>query len=234
MKKKVTLEQLMAGALLKFGKIDSVDMVLLMGGIFNTCELVDDKSNYFTLVNGTVVLNEDYVNKFYQVDNDILLEKLQGSIIKEYMDSLDVLEFVLRKIKLYGNGGINLDNIKNIFSEKQLDIIDELYEKGYIINYFYEESIYDDYMSVKFTKKAEVYLFMKDNNNIINEFINYLKKSGYNYLLLEDFLISQDLDINIKNILTVENFLLFCSTYDRDGYYVQRENYSRARLKASE
>ena len=40
---KVTINQIFAGALLKFGCLDSVDMTLLMGDIQNICEVSDDE-----------------------------------------------------------------------------------------------------------------------------------------------------------------------------------------------
>ena len=64
-KELVTFDQLTAGALLKFRRLDSIDMTLLMGELNDKYELVHDKcdigNNYYLLCDGNILLNEDYI-----------------------------------------------------------------------------------------------------------------------------------------------------------------------------
>lgn len=213
-KEKISFEQLTAGALLKFGKVDSVDMTLLMGGIHNTYELINDEydyiNDYFILVNGNVVLNEKYVRRFYQYTNSEILEKMQGNVLKKYMDNLNISEFTLRKIKLLGLGCVVKDALEETFSEIQMGTIVELYEKGFIEDYIQEDARYGDYEAVRITQEGKLHLFKIDNKMVIDDFLNTIRCNGYNDDRFDEFLLEQDLDLNCYKILTSKNYSEFC------------------------
>ena len=48
---------------------------------------------------------------------------------------------------------------------------------------------------------------------MVDKFFNMLEELGCNYDIFNEFLLSQDLDKNIDEILTVNNFMDFC--YER-------------------
>lgn len=236
-KAKVTFNQLIAGALLKFGKIDSADMTLLMYGINDSLELVDNEfeclDEYFVMADGSIMLNNSYVEKINKNINNNLLERMQGNAVKEYLDNLDMNVFVLRKIKLLGLGCVPKDDIIHCFSVKQIHVIAELYNKGYIIDYWHEECIYDDYQAIKLTKRGELEIFLVDNQKEITKFSRLLKKHGYDILLIQSFLITQDLEKSPLDILTIQKFMAFCNEFDRCPYAQTQEIKGYSKKKAT-
>lgn len=221
-KSEVTLNELIAGALLKFGRVDSIDMILLMYLIKDSVDIVNNSynHNYFFMSDGIIKLNEEYTKRlFIAVDNDMFLDRLQGNVVRNYLNDLDVSEFLLRKIKLLGS--INVENYRHFFSSSQISLIDMLRDKGYVC-----DKIIDGSRIIKITKKGELSLFLVDNHNEIDKFRKELQSNGYDDILLEAFLITQDLDKWLKDILTIENFLVFCDNYDKCPYkfeYINRE-----------
>lgn len=234
-KVRVMFNQLIAGALLKFGKLDSVDITLLMQGISSIAEVVNNDSErineYFVMGNGSVILNDCYINKIYKKLNNTFLERMQGDFVKRYMDNLDIEEFVLRKIKLLNNGCVPKDDLIHTFSISQINTMVSLYEKGYIIDYWQEECIYDDYQAIELTKRGEVYLFLRDNKKKIDQFARLLRDNGYDEVLIQAFLITQDLERRPIDILTIDNFIAFCNEFDRCPYVSgDRKGCSRVRV----
>lgn len=234
-KEKITFNQLTAGALLKFGKLDSIDMTLLMGGIFNFAELIQNEydymNNYFMVVNGNILLNEDYVRKYYQTVNTELLEKMQGSLVKEYMDNLEMREFVLRKIKLLGDSCIiSFNDVNKNFSIPQMKTMNWLYQERCIMNCHKNVMSCEEY-TIKLTKRGELYLYLIDNKKEVEEFIKVLKEYGYSDLLLDAFLISQDLRSNSKNILTLDTFLQFCTQNNSCLFELTEREYSYKKVR---
>lgn len=149
MKEIVTFNQLATGALLKFGRIDSTDMTLLMNDINKVVDLVhnekDYMNNYFILVDGSILFNDSYMSQFYQIKETSILDEMQGSCVKEYMSNLNILEFVLRKIRVLGLGNVVADSMEETFSDVQMKAVNELYQKGFIENYLHENIIYGNY-----------------------------------------------------------------------------------------
>ena len=210
---KVTINQIFAGALLKFGSLDSVDMTLLMGDIQNICDVSDDEyyiDNYFVLCNGDILLNEDWFLKHWGTFDNKILERLQGSIVKEYMDNLDMLMFTLRKIRLFGLGCVVKETLFESFSSKQLKCIDELYQKSLIEDYVQEDSRYGNYVAVRLTQEGKLQLFKIDNKNAIENFLKIVRYNGYSDMLVDQFLLEQDLDGNCYEILNLINYNDFC------------------------
>ena len=76
-KEKITFDQLAAGALLKFGKLESTDMSLLIKEIskFADVELPEDINfeKYILMSDGSILLNEKYVYNFFHIIHQVLL-----------------------------------------------------------------------------------------------------------------------------------------------------------------
>lgn len=230
-KVRITFEQLALLSFLKFTKLDGLDMTLLMDKISDIVEveLDDVTDDYYIMSDGTIMLSDNYVKKVYNnVDMD-LYESIQLTGVYRRLNNIDILEFVLRKIKLFGEGCVLKEEIANNFSEVQINAINKLYHQGYILDYWEEDAIYDDYQAIKLTKRGELYLFLIDNREEINNFISLLIGNGYDESLLHAFLITQDLTREISEFLNLDNFLNFCSEYDRCPYVTDNKSsgYSR-------
>lgn len=229
-KEKATFNQLVSGAILKFGKVDSIDVTLLMYGINKESFVVSDESelesDYFVMADSSLMLDEGYTRNANMMINNTLLERTQGDIVKRYLNNLNIEEFVLRKIKLLGVGCVTADDLINSFSIVQINILKGLYKKGYIMNYVQKDSEYGDYEAIKLTKRGELYLFLIDNKNDVEKFVRKLKANGYNALLVEAYLITQELSRSSLELLTLEKFLNFCDEYGIDP---RKNKYSRTR-----
>lgn len=229
-KEKVTFEQLAAGSLLKFGKLESADMALLIKEISKYAEIErsdDSLDKYFVMGDGSVLLNEKYVHKFYYSNMyDSLIEKVQGSIVEKYFSTLNITEFVLKKIKMIGLGFVVKDGLRDVFSKRQIDAMDELYKRGFIEDYMQEDDVYGDYEAIRVTQKGKVALFIADNRKEVRAFLTVLRNSGYSDKFLSEFLLAQDLNLPCKEILSIDNFTLFC---DINGSEIDNKGISRRR-----
>lgn len=212
-KEKVSFEQIAAGAILKFGKLESGDITLLVREIskFADVDLNDESTDkYFIMGDGSILLNLKYAYKFYGEMYDSLIELVDGSIVEKYFSKLNMSEFVLKKIKMLGLGLVLPDSFKDIFSKRQIEVIDDLYNRGFIENYMHEDSKYGNYEAVKVTKKGELALFYTRNRKSINTFLNVLREVGYNDKFLSDYLLSQNLNLPCGEVLSIDKFTLYC------------------------
>lgn len=234
-KKKVTFNELIAGALLKFGKVDSVDITLLMNGISSVADVVnndrDCMENYFIVSDGSVLLNDSYIKRMYKGINNVSLERMQGSVVKECLDNLDIEIFTLRKVGLLKNGLAPRDDVIHVFSVLQLYALKKLYQEGYVMDYWQDDSIYDDYLAITLTKRGMLQLFLLDNKKAIDRFASMLSNKSYNALLIQAFLITQNLDKHPVDILTLDNFMKFCNEFDLCPYASGEEQVEHHRRK---
>ncbi len=129
--REVTLENLVAGAILKFGFVDSLDMTLLMGGMKNKIvyQKITGLAKYIDYDKNQICLQQGYALDTNLRDNEdkpfLLKDYLylkQGSIVKKYLETLNLKQFVLRKIKLLFS--VRKDNLNNLFNEVELFLID--------------------------------------------------------------------------------------------------------------
>lgn len=226
-KELITFDQLTAGALLKFGRLDSVDMTLLIGDLGSKYEIIHDKCDigysYFLLCNGNILLNEECLMRYWgSVDNKIL-EKIQGNVVKEYMDNLDVFMFTLRKIRLFGLGVVVKEAFFDSFCEEQLKCIEGLHEKDFIEDYIQEDARYGDYEAVRITQEGKIKLFSIDNKRVIEHFLDVVRYNGYDGRLFNEFLLNQDLDRNCYEILTLNNYKEFSlNRFEKSKTYVKK------------
>lgn len=213
-KEKITISQLEAGALLKFGEFNSIDMSILVEDV-NRFADIDSNSE-----------NGSFIDEFNQeVDNDIL-ENMQGSIVKEYFDNLEMKEFVLKKIKLLERKYIKEENIFKSFSVPQMKIMNWLVYEGCIID-DYSNGIHN----IKLTRRGELYLFLMSNKDEIEEFIKLLKDCGYSDLLFDVYLISQNLQEDSKRILELDRFVQFCSKNNRAFWELTEREYGYKKVR---
>ena len=232
MKKEIiTFDQLAALSFLKFVKLDGIDMTLLMKGISDIADiqLKDDSEEYFILTNGTVILEQSYIKKFNRNIDIELFESITSRNVIKYLENINIKEFVLRKIKLLYPCYAEEDLINN-FSSLQLRIIKRLYQEGYIQDYIHKDSMIGDCNAIKLTKRGELYLYLIDHQTEIDNFCNTLQQSGYNKILIEAFLITQNLEESPSEILKIDNFLEFCNEFDKNPNINDNKTYSRVKV----
>ena len=220
--KDVRFEQLVAGAILKFGKIDSVGITLLSGGLLlNGVTLEDgplvDLTNYIETKNGIISLKEGLDLDKTMCGGITLRKKLEnyaGSKIINYMTFLNIENFLMRKIKQYYC--VPVTKKAEYFSPTELSVLENLIAKGYVTKRWNDESIPDDFEEYVITKKGEVTLFKEDNANLLIEFIINLESECYDPSLIDEFLQAQNLSNKPQELLTLYNYEIFGSLYDRD------------------
>ena len=219
----VTLENLIAGAVLKFGFVDNLDMVLLMGGFKKNIayQNVDGISKYIDNVNQRISLKSSYTLdtniSIIKEGNFTLRDYLtlkQGDVVKEYLENLDLKHFVLRKIKLLFS--VRKESLRDLFNEVELSVLFELYNLGLIMMKGNDDIPYEDNEEIILTKQGEVELFIFDNKTSVESFVKKLNSLQYDPSLLRDFLATiPDLDSYILDNHSISEFEIFGSSYDR-------------------
>jgi len=225
----ITFDTFLTSALLKFDKLDRFDIAYLINELKSNGILViedgklDNIRFYITAKDNCIMLDE-CLSLNTEVDYHITLEnylkKHENKIVRDFFNSLDIKEFVLSKIEKLGI--IDENQLKKVFNTRQ-EYEFKLLEK-------------EDYIKTKHNKtkqyilsqKGKMLLFKKNNKKELNEFKENLIKEGYNDSLLDDFLMRLDLNINL---LTINNFLEYCSMYNKNPYRTKKEKINYERLK---
>ncbi len=211
-------EQLIAGALLNFEKVSSLDILMLAKDFlkkypndelddmkfFYLKDFVEIEESKISLKNG-LNLDESNLRK--------RLEQIAGTHIRKYFQNFDMEEFMLRKIEHLS--GIKEDQMDNVLCKIQQEELRKLDEKGYLKTTWQDDAIYDDYREITLSHFGKLRLFKNDNAKEIAKFIEILKSMRYDTSLLDDFLIKQDLDMPVWSILDLEKLNEFCNCYDR-------------------
>lgn len=207
-KKTICLDQLAVLSFYRFGKLDGIDMTILMRMCSDVIDvdISSDSDKYSLMDNGVIKLNEGYVKAFGRNVSSELFEGLTGIGIYKSMDNIDMFEFMLRKIRLCKN---MKDDILRRCSLYQTRIMKMMYQRGYVMDFVVGKD-----RAIKLTKRGELYLFLIDYRDEVDKFKMSLIQHGYNYLLTDAFLITQDLSVNIQKILVLDNFRDFVDSYD--------------------
>jgi hypothetical protein len=217
-------EQLVAGALLKFDRVSSLDIFLLAKSFLKRnpdYELSDMKldylKDYVEVEEGKISLKNGLNLDSYVPQNESnlrkRLEQIAGACIRKYFQEFDIEEFMIRKIEHYS--GIREDDMDSIFCKTQQEELKKLDEKGYLTTTWQDEAIYDDYRETRLSDFGKLRLFKIDNVEEIRRFIEILKSMRYDTSLLDDFLIKQDLDMPVWSVLDLVKLEEFCNCYDR-------------------
>ena len=72
-----------------------------------------------------------------------------------------------------------------------------------------------DYRGIQLTNYGRATLFELEYREQVDEFRELLKSEGYDVNLIPEFLSVQDFNRDVYDILNIDNFLLYCSKYDR-------------------
>lgn len=234
-KETITFDELAVLSFLKFTKLDGIDMTILKECLSDVVDihLEDDNENYFIMTDGTILLEAKYINSFYKNVDISLFESATETLAYKHLDKLDMLEFILRKIKLLGESNIDKDALSDDFSELQIRFIKKLYQLGYLKDCTQKNNGLGEREIIELTKRGELYLYLKANQQELREFTNSLSANGYKISLIELFLMNQNLETGNKHILTLDNFINFCNQFNIDPLLTSdvNENYSKTRTK---
>ena len=210
MMEKVGLERIIAGGILKFGKIDSADVSLIVKDIDKVFEVDIDRERmdkYVVISDGCILLSDRYMEKIYRNINNRKLEKLSVGMLERYFDNMDVMNFVLRKVMFLGEGNVPKDDLIHNFSVIQLCALWDLYNGGYVEDYMQEDCMYGDYRAVRVSKLGMVKLFMDENQIKIDNFYKDIIANEIDGRYIQKYLMEMDLDDNIDSLLDVGRYL---------------------------
>lgn len=168
------------------------------------CKFINIKYGEITLKDGLTMKSSETENGS---DLEKILDQIVGDHIRIYINNLDIEAFVLRKINIHE---FSEWDIERLFCDKQQEIMDILYEKGYLTR-FWE----NDCKITKLSNRGKVKLFKIDYAEELTRFTEKLKSMSYDVNLLDDFLLKQDLELPVWDILNIESLEQFCNDYDR-------------------
>lgn len=134
------------------------------------------------------------------------MKKLSSTIDKEFTRE-DAL------IKISSKIPCPLSDIKQIFTEEELDQVLNLFSEGLISLTWNEDVPHQEYQELNFTICGELELFKAKNFETIQGFKEVLEYGGYNSELVDDFLIRSNLSLTPDKILTIDNFEYFCTVF---------------------
>lgn len=215
--KTITYEQLLAGALLKFNIVNTLDIVLLIGGInyygYGNIKYIDKEpeiiNNYTTYKDSYISIKNEYTKDETTKSNiKKLLNKLQGSTVKSYLNTIDEEDFVLKKLSISTN--------KNIYTKRELEIIKTLINQGMINVKSHKDTSNQTKNEIYLTRYGKTRLFMNQYKNQIINFITKIESYGYDSDIIFEYLLTQDLESNINDILSVDSLIRFSNMYNID------------------
>lgn len=216
--KTINSEQLYAGALLKFGWLDNIDMVIILDSIKNhsvikyigTENRRSEIYKYMQIANGITALYPNYTldtkvgSKVYGVITlRRKLELMMNDTTEEYYNSIDLFWFVLKKVSYMVS--INRTCDIEAFNPLEQNIIFDLLNQGLLTKETSEEEEFD----INITNFGKLYLFKKENKNVLEQFKMTIMSLGYKEDDLDRYLLAQNLDRNANVILDIEQFKLF-------------------------
>ncbi len=220
MNKKIGFDSLLAGAALKFDKIDQYDLELLIEFL---------KTYHIEVEESEILKSFDEVRHQMELiikSEEILpyLMKIQKEEVSECLAQLDIYEFTLRKILLMGS--VNKENCSENFNSLECTHIEYLMDNGYLTTAWNDDIFHDDFEEIRLTKKGCAYLFKKHHANFVNAFARVLSSLDYDVELLDEYLNLQDYgvgddflyDQTAIRICNVKSFENFFEEYDRCPY----------------
>lgn len=220
----INSEELIAGTLLNFDCISSLDISLLSAQIlkdnpnYQLSEIkLESLKDYIEISKGKISLKKGLSFESYIKDKNStlkeVLEHIAGPHILNFFQNFDIEEFVLRKVDY--NSAVKKEDIENMFGKIEQEALKRLEEKRCLITVWNDEIIYEDYEKIKLSVFGKLRLFKSDNKTDIENFIKVLRILRYDTKLLDDFLKTQNLDLLACQILKLANFIDFCKDYDR-------------------
>jgi len=211
--KVIGTEEFYAGALLKFEWLDNYDIILLMEFLAKAgYKFSDNKKNceldkYMVMEEGITSLKGNYTldtkvaSKIFGIIT--LRQKFRMMVrdeILEFFDNIDFIYFVLKKIKYLVREKDRQKIDFEMFSPLEQSVVMDLMAKGFCVCEYGTETELD----INLSKLGELEFFLKNNSLAVEQFKQEALNSGFSLEIVERYLLSQNLDRNIENILDIK------------------------------
>lgn len=209
---KITFENLIAGALVIFGKVDRLSLGILLDQI---------NQFYNSNIEEKIIRNENIVTfcgeyKIADSTPEEIEERreelfnIQGQAVITFFEQLDCHDLILKKVSELKC--IHIEDIPSFFSNVEQILLQDLRKNGDVTNIWNFKFAPDKFQELTLTNRGKARLFKFENKKKIEEFISRLESEGLNTAVLSDFLEAQDYDSNpdVYEILNLENFRIFC------------------------
>lgn len=212
------MDQLLATAfLLNIKRISNLDIKILKE------TFLSKNPNYefnalktSNIINLIKIENEKISLKDDLTLNVNLIEKFKQIADPLYKD-ITIEEFMLRKINYLNR--IDVETIDKIFCKTQLKELNRLDNKGYLTTIWYDDIPNDDCKQIRLSNYGNRQLFKIEYKAELEDFIKRLDSLGYNAALVNDFLLTQDLEsLPVFSILKIERFEEYCMVFNRNMY----------------
>lgn len=213
-KVKVSFENMLAGLLLRFGKVSMTDLKVIQDDLYNRYGVLMSPFalDYRGISNVIMKVGDSY----YPVISDdakAILEDKQGEFMKSYVAELNVADMVLLKINELGAVPEYL--MGTVFNDEQEKEVSKLVDDLKVVYVWNNDIPYDDYQEVQLTSFGATRVFELQYREQVEEFRQLLTSEGYDVNLIPDFLRAQDFSRDVYDILNLDNFLYYCNVYDR-------------------
>lgn len=213
-KVKVSFENILAGLLLRFGKANVTDIKIIQDDLFSRYGIL--MSPFALDYHGISRVIMKVGDNYYPIDCDDTKEVLgekQGEYMKSYLTNMNVEDMSLLKIKELGSVPEYL--MGTVFNDEQEKTVSRLVDDLRVVYVWNNDIPHDDYQELQLTSFGEVRVFELQYCEQVEEFRHLLISEGYDVNLIADFLRVQDFSKDVYDILNLENFLYYCSVYDR-------------------
>lgn len=220
--KTITLEQLIAGAILRFESIDKEDIKLLIEELKNNRIIINNENKelyikeYITFKDG-VYRFRDGINKDTLIAENYSVEKefqnVATTVVLNVLFNMDIDLFTLKKIR-------NLNNkkeAKSHFNAREQRSIIGLVQNNLISVSWKNLSVLDEDQIYTLTKRGEVVLFMSENKEKMEELYRLFERMRYSTKLIPEFLETTDLNAFKVGVETLIDFEAFCSHYGENS-----------------
>lgn len=231
-KSEISYESLVAGALIRFDKVDETDMEVLISEAYAMYGIYVDKKNIFNPYiksnkGSFAVAGEIEEERF---DAKVKLGEIQGDKVKALVGCINPETLVLRKVELLGM--INKDEVSK-FNVDEIVAISKALNENLLTIRWNSDLIPNDYEEIYLTQLGRMRLFYLDYSAEIEEFEKMLGSEGYDSSLISDFLMTQNLTLGVYEVLNLDNFFNFCNTYDRNRYASKKNDNGTGLKKVS-
>jgi len=215
--KLMSTEQFYAASLLKFGWLDNFDIIILLDEIKNNSEFSFSDNKRKTELDKYIDTNEviTSLKSNYTLDTKVaskvfgiitLRQKLRMMVsdeVEEYFQSIDLVYFVLRKIKYLTLASWKID--LEMFNPLEQKTIMELISKGYCLGEYSTDSELD----INLSQLGELQLFLLKNALVVEQFKEEALSFGFDSSQVDNYLMGQNLDRNIDNILDIKRLKIY-------------------------
>ena len=211
----IYFEQLIAGLLLKFKRVDNLTLKII-GEEISKIKFVtlsygnDDIKAYIEETSFGHKIKDEYIDKDGNILPNVrtILEEYSDSVVTEYLNNLNVEDLVIKKV--LDMEILTPADISQKCSEEEQSSIRELVNTGYLLNIWDDEVTNREYMQIVLSPTGKVRAFELTFPDYVKEFRNVVASSGYDVTLVDEFLVVQDYSKGVYEILNLDNFLSYC------------------------